>query len=118
MIQYDFGRQYPEGFRRKNEVESTLGRASTEIANFLAYLEGSRVTKRLTAKINSYNQDATRKSAYSILVQSTIIFSHLSIAIRKCARSAASARNGMIPYARGPRKPVATSSDVTNRHVA
>ena len=45
-------------------MESTLGRASTEIANFLAYLEGSRVTKRLTAKINSYNQDATRKSAY------------------------------------------------------
>jgi nucleoside phosphorylase len=64
VIQYDFGRQYPDGFRRKNEVESTLGRASTEIANFLAYLEGSRVTKRLMAKINSYNQDATRKSAY------------------------------------------------------
>ena len=64
VIQYDFGRQYPDGFRRKNELESTLGRASTEIANFVAYLQGNRVTKRLTAKIDSYNQDAPRTSAY------------------------------------------------------
>ena len=64
VIQYDFGRQYPDSFKRKNELESTLGRASTETANFLAYLDGSRVTKRLSAKVNRHNQDVTTKSAY------------------------------------------------------
>lgn len=64
VIQYDFGRQYPDGFRRKNELESTLSRASPEIANFLSYLDGSRATKRLTAKIDRYNHEVTPKPAH------------------------------------------------------
>lgn len=65
VIQYDFGRQYPDSFKRKRGVESTLGRASAEVANFLAFLEGDRVTNRMTAKMNRYNRNAVFTSKFA-----------------------------------------------------
>ncbi|XHF98729.1 hypothetical protein AWENTII_002268 [Aspergillus wentii] len=39
VIEYDFGSQYPDGFRRKTDVKSTLGRPTREIRNLLASLK-------------------------------------------------------------------------------
>jgi nucleoside phosphorylase len=35
MIQYDFGKEYDHGFRRRTDVESVLPRAPAEVANFV-----------------------------------------------------------------------------------
>jgi nucleoside phosphorylase len=56
VVQYDFGRQYPDGFRRRGEIESTLGRSDTEIANFIAFLEGYRTLQRLRRNTNKYRE--------------------------------------------------------------
>ncbi|KAF9884697.1 hypothetical protein FE257_001326 [Aspergillus nanangensis] len=42
VIEYDFGRQYPGGFQRKNDVKDTLGRPNREIRSLLAGLKASR----------------------------------------------------------------------------
>ncbi|GKZ88092.1 hypothetical protein AnigIFM59636_007052 [Aspergillus niger] len=42
VVEYDFGRQYPDGFRRKSEVKKTLGRPNLEIRAFLIALSGQR----------------------------------------------------------------------------
>ncbi|KLJ12815.1 hypothetical protein EMPG_12182 [Blastomyces silverae] len=42
VIQYDFGRQYPEGFKRKNDLENSLSRQNPEIRSFVAKLESKR----------------------------------------------------------------------------
>ncbi|GKT52310.1 uncharacterized protein ColSpa_12491 [Colletotrichum spaethianum] len=39
MVQYDFGRQYPNGFAMKENVEEILGRPSREIRSLLATFE-------------------------------------------------------------------------------
>jgi nucleoside phosphorylase len=47
VIQYDFSRQYPNGFRRKSDVKETLGRPSQEIRAFLAGLRGRKTRSEL-----------------------------------------------------------------------
>ncbi|RMZ92597.1 hypothetical protein DV736_g167, partial [Chaetothyriales sp. CBS 134916] len=42
VIQYDFGRQYPDGFKRKDGPESSLGRQNPEIRAFVSKLESER----------------------------------------------------------------------------
>ncbi|PGH05020.1 hypothetical protein AJ79_06907 [Helicocarpus griseus UAMH5409] len=42
VIQYGFGRQYPDGFKRKDDPENSLSRQSPEIRAFVAKLEASR----------------------------------------------------------------------------
>lgn len=42
VVAYDFGRQYPGGFRRKRDVKDTLGRPNQEIRTLLAGLNASR----------------------------------------------------------------------------
>ena len=64
LIQYDFGRQYSDSFKRKSDVESTLGRASTEVAQFVAKLEGRRVTKRLREHTTQYHDDVASALKY------------------------------------------------------
>ncbi|CRG86142.1 hypothetical protein PISL3812_03145 [Talaromyces islandicus] len=39
VIQYDFGRQYPDQFKRKISVDDMLGRPSVEVSSLLAKLE-------------------------------------------------------------------------------
>ena len=39
LIQYDFGRQYPEAFKRKNTIQDSLGRPSPEIRAIQAKVE-------------------------------------------------------------------------------
>jgi nucleoside phosphorylase len=51
VIQYDFGRQFPNGFQRKKEIEDSLGRASPEIRSFVNMLQARPNHKRLTRNL-------------------------------------------------------------------
>ncbi|KAH8669305.1 hypothetical protein BGZ61DRAFT_483478 [Ilyonectria robusta] len=42
VVQYDFGRQYPDKFVRKNTVEDNLGRPNKDVRNLLALFETDR----------------------------------------------------------------------------
>ncbi|KAK6338458.1 hypothetical protein TWF730_002521 [Orbilia blumenaviensis] len=65
VIQFDFGRQYADGFIRKNTLEDNLGRANPEIRSFLQKLEGKSTTKRLELKTLQYVTDLwTRDDEY------------------------------------------------------
>ena len=101
VIQHDFGRQYSDSFKRKSEVEST------------------QVTRRLTANIDSYNQDATKKSAYpgaeeDFLFPSEYWHKHRDLQVCEIYKE----WYCMVPCARGLRRLAVMSSDVTNRHAA
>ncbi|EXK35801.1 hypothetical protein FOMG_09006 [Fusarium oxysporum f. sp. melonis 26406] len=54
VIQYDFGRQLPERFARKDTLLEVPGRPNTEIRGALAKLEGLRHRRQLNAKIEGY----------------------------------------------------------------
>ena len=54
LVQYDFGRQYTDGFKRKSEVNDTLGRQNQEIRALLSKLQVGRSKKRLLAKTMDY----------------------------------------------------------------
>ena len=51
VVQYDFGRQYPDGFIRKNSVEDSLGRANLEVRSLTAMLMTRRNRRRLTERL-------------------------------------------------------------------
>jgi nucleoside phosphorylase len=50
LIQYDFGKQYPDKFIRKDTLNDNLGRPNREIRAFLAKLRGWHGKNRLTKK--------------------------------------------------------------------
>lgn len=54
IVQYDFGRQNDGGFKRKTDVEKSLGRPNLEFQSLLAKLESARSRKRLQDKTSSY----------------------------------------------------------------
>lgn len=56
VIQYDFGRQYPNGFHRKRGVEDSLGRASLEIQSFISMLQVGQNRTRLTRNLGALLQ--------------------------------------------------------------
>ena len=56
VVQYDFGRQYPDGFIRKNSVEDSLGRANLEVRSLTAMLMTRRNRRRLTERL-AYHLD-------------------------------------------------------------
>ena len=53
LIQYDFGRQLPDRFVRKNTLNDSLGRQNPEIRALLAKLKGHR--GRMVLKDNTYH---------------------------------------------------------------
>ncbi|OAQ91572.1 phosphorylase superfamily protein [Purpureocillium lilacinum] len=57
IIQYDFGRQYPGHFARKEAVGDTLGMPSKDVRNMLALLETRRGRGRLRTKTAEYLQE-------------------------------------------------------------
>ena len=65
VIQYDFGRQYSDGFERRKELESTLGRANTQIASFLAMLSGAKASRRMASKTDQYRRNSTFREAFT-----------------------------------------------------
>ena len=54
VIQYDFGRQYPDGFERKKEIEDSLARANREIRAVTAKLETRQHRKRLKNQLKDH----------------------------------------------------------------
>lgn len=54
VIQYDFGKQYPGGFKRNIGVKDTLGRPSQEIRSLLASLKTRRARLKLEKGIAEY----------------------------------------------------------------
>ncbi|KAG5821351.1 hypothetical protein H9Q74_008318 [Fusarium xylarioides] len=54
VIQYDFGRQFPEGLVRKDTLLDVPGRPNLEIRGVLAKLRGLRHRRQLSAKIESF----------------------------------------------------------------
>ncbi|KAL5333115.1 hypothetical protein BJX70DRAFT_403877 [Aspergillus crustosus] len=56
VIEYDFGRQKPDGFCRKGNVKEALGRPNPRIRALLAGLEGQATRVELEGKIDEYLQ--------------------------------------------------------------
>lgn len=54
IIEYDFGRQYPDGFRRKTGVKETLGRPNQEIRSLLTGLLTRKTRREFQARICHY----------------------------------------------------------------
>jgi nucleoside phosphorylase len=54
VMQYDFGRQFSDGFRRKIDVEHSLGRPNQRIASLLARLETQVHRRRLQEQITQH----------------------------------------------------------------
>jgi nucleoside phosphorylase len=55
LIQYDFGRQYPRGFKRKDSLKDTLGRPSPEIRAIQAKLETHHYIQKMQDNIATYS---------------------------------------------------------------
>ncbi|KAG4272799.1 hypothetical protein FPRO04_10314 [Fusarium proliferatum] len=60
VIQYDLGRQFPEGLVRKDTLPDVPGRPCLEIRGILRKLQGLRHRRQLSAKIESF-LDVLRK---------------------------------------------------------
>ncbi|KAL2825229.1 hypothetical protein BJY01DRAFT_256318 [Aspergillus pseudoustus] len=54
VVEYDFGRQYLDGFRQKSDVKDTLGRPNAEIRSFLAALSSQRTRNELHERIRQH----------------------------------------------------------------
>jgi nucleoside phosphorylase len=65
VIQIDFGRQYPNKFIRKKEVEDTLGRANQEIRSFIGRVSGYLVQRRLKDKTSLFSAQICAKEGFS-----------------------------------------------------
>jgi nucleoside phosphorylase len=62
VIEYDFGREYENGFRRRTNVESVLSKAPAEVTNFVnQFVRGrSQAFKRILQKTNADLADCGR----------------------------------------------------------
>jgi nucleoside phosphorylase len=60
IIPYDFGRQYPDRFARKDNILDSLGRPNAEIRALLARLKSRWDHRNLEAKVTRYTGLATR----------------------------------------------------------
>ncbi|KAH8660543.1 hypothetical protein BX600DRAFT_514139 [Xylariales sp. PMI_506] len=54
IVQYDFGRQLPDSFERKNTLLDSLGRPNTEIRSLLTKLKSLQERRTLQNKMRSY----------------------------------------------------------------
>ncbi|KKA24369.1 hypothetical protein T310_1554, partial [Rasamsonia emersonii CBS 393.64] len=57
VIEYDFGRQYPDGFQRKSGIKETLGRPNRDIRTFLSGLKTRRMHNQLQEELLKCLQD-------------------------------------------------------------
>jgi nucleoside phosphorylase len=66
LIQFDFGRQYPNRVVKKVTLQNNLGRPSTEIRALLEKISSLRNRKRLRDKISSYLAELCRKDGFQM----------------------------------------------------
>jgi nucleoside phosphorylase len=64
IVQYDFGRQLPDRFVRKDTLEDIPGRPNTEIRAFLSKLSGFRGRKRLGDNTLSFLQELYKRGDF------------------------------------------------------
>lgn len=83
VIEYDFGKQYPNGFQRKRGVLDTLGRPSPEIRARLVALSGDRTSIEFQRKMAMHAQKVQpvgskwrRPASDDILFNSTYAHKH------------------------------------------
>ncbi|CAG9977745.1 unnamed protein product [Clonostachys byssicola] len=62
IVQYDYGRRYPDRFEVKATTEDSLGRANKDIRGLLASFETDREKARLEDKAGRYLQDIQNKT--------------------------------------------------------
>ncbi|OAL35725.1 hypothetical protein AYO20_05106 [Fonsecaea nubica] len=65
VIQMDFGRQYPNTFVRKKEIDDTLGRANPEIRAYIGKTSGHLVQERLREKIAIFSAHISATKGFS-----------------------------------------------------
>ncbi|KAK2804057.1 hypothetical protein FQN51_002588 [Onygenales sp. PD_10] len=75
VVQYDFGRQYPDGFKRKTDVENSLSRQNPEIRAFVAKLESQK--DDIQRNTLTCLQDLHKKLDIGQTVGSTVLKDHL-----------------------------------------
>ncbi|KAH7118152.1 hypothetical protein B0J13DRAFT_202103 [Dactylonectria estremocensis] len=63
VIQYDFGRQYPDKFVRKNTIQDNLGRPNKNVRNLLATFETDRGLDQLEQRTAYFLQQLQAKVA-------------------------------------------------------
>ncbi|KAF9890252.1 hypothetical protein FE257_006164 [Aspergillus nanangensis] len=66
VIQYDFGRQYSDGFIRKIDMESTLGKPSPRISSLLAKLQTRVHQESLQDKITGFLSELDHDYMYKL----------------------------------------------------
>ena len=54
IIEYDYGRQYPNGFQRKSDIKETFGRPSQEIRSFLNSIRTHQMRVELQNQISQH----------------------------------------------------------------
>ncbi|KAH6887627.1 hypothetical protein B0T10DRAFT_461065 [Thelonectria olida] len=68
VVQYDFGRRFPDKFEIKNTLDDSLGRPNLEIRTWLAKLKTARQIEKLEKAIRTHlhpsNQDSRRPNKY------------------------------------------------------
>lgn len=65
LIQYDFGRQHPTAFQRKDTLDDQPGRAPLEVRALLSRLRTDRGRRRLQNKIVQYLSDPVLPAKYT-----------------------------------------------------
>ncbi|KAF4971868.1 hypothetical protein FZEAL_9725 [Fusarium zealandicum] len=63
VVQYDFGRQYPDKFSRKSTIEDSLGRPNKDIRGLVATFETDRGIDQLEERITAILQQLQAKVA-------------------------------------------------------
>jgi nucleoside phosphorylase len=70
VIEYDFGREYENGFRRRTNVESVLSKAPAEVTNFVnQFVRGNgrafqRVLRKTNADLRDFDRLETGRNGY------------------------------------------------------
>jgi nucleoside phosphorylase len=70
VVEYDFGREYENGFKRRTNVENQLPRAPTEVANFMNLFLGGggkafqRVLRKTNADLAHWSELKTEEGGY------------------------------------------------------
>ena len=64
IVQFDYGRRYPNSFKRKDTLNENLGRPNTEIRAFLHKIRGKAGRKRLMECSLTYLQELCQKEGF------------------------------------------------------
>lgn len=61
IVEYDFGRQYPNGFRKKSDVRDTLPRMNQDIRTFISKLETDLIRQQVQEQAYQHLQTVPKK---------------------------------------------------------